>query len=142
MENGFIISNNKTKCMDFCQIHKIHNQPALILNGNEIPITYQYKFLGITLDPKLSFISHIKWLRIKCDQTVQFLRTIAHTDCGVLTKTPNQTIQMFNMIKTWLWLFHIQQPESSASDNLKPSTTKDSVLPSEPSLPLQSKAYT
>ena len=46
----------KTKCMHFYQINKIHNQPTLILNGTEIPITLQYKFLGITLDPKLSFI--------------------------------------------------------------------------------------
>ena len=39
MKNGFKISSNKTKCMHFCQIHKMHNQPTLILNGSEIPIT-------------------------------------------------------------------------------------------------------
>ena len=45
MKNGFKISHNKTKCMHFC---KMHNQPTLTLNGSEIPITQQYKFLGIT----------------------------------------------------------------------------------------------
>ena len=79
-KNGFKISSNKTKCMDFCQIHKMHNQPTLTLNSSEIPITHRYKFLGITLDPKLSFIPHIKKLRIKCNQTIQLLRTISHTD--------------------------------------------------------------
>ena len=54
MKNGFKISSNKTKCMHFCQIHKMHTQPTLTLNGSEIHITQQYKFLGITLDPKLS----------------------------------------------------------------------------------------
>ena len=64
MENRFEISNNKTKCIHFCQIYKMHNHPALILNNTEIPMTHQYKFLGITLYSKLYFIPHIKQLRI------------------------------------------------------------------------------
>ena len=82
MKNGFKISSNKTKCMHFCQIQKIYNKPTLTLNGSEILITQQYKSFGITLDPKQSFIPHIKLLRIKCNQTIQLLRTIAHTDWG------------------------------------------------------------
>ena len=82
MKNGFEISSDKTKCMHFCQIHKMHNQFTLTLNVSEMPITQQYKFLGITLDPKLSFILHIKQLRIKYNQTLQLLWTIAHTDWG------------------------------------------------------------
>ena len=34
---GFNISCYKTKCMHFCQIHKMLNHPTLILNGAEIP---------------------------------------------------------------------------------------------------------
>ena len=82
MKNGFKIASNKTKCMHFCQIHKMHNQPTQTLNGSEIPITQQYKFLGIALDSKLSFNSHIKQLRIKCNQTIHLLINIAHTDWG------------------------------------------------------------
>ena len=82
MKNGFKISSNKTKCMHFCQIHKMYNQPTLTLNGSEIPKNQQYKFLGITLDRELSFIPCIKQLRIKCNQTIQLLRTIAHTEGG------------------------------------------------------------
>ena len=59
---------------------QIHNQPTLTLNSSEICITQQYIFLGITLNPKLSISRHIKQLRIKCNQTIQLLRTIAHTD--------------------------------------------------------------
>ena len=84
----FEISSNKTKCMHFCQIHKMHNQPTLTLNGSEISITQPDKFLGITLNPKLSFITHIKQLRIKCNQTIQLLRTIARTDWGADKKKP------------------------------------------------------
>ena len=71
MKNGFRISSNKTKCIHFYQIHKMHNQPTLTLNDSEILITQQYEFLGITLDPKLTFIPLIKQLRIKCNQTIQ-----------------------------------------------------------------------
>ena len=100
MKNGFKISNNKTKCMHFCQIHKMHKQSTLTLNGSKISITQQYKFLGITLDLKLSFIPHIKQLRIKCNQTIQLVGTIAHTDRDADKKKTNQTIQMSNTIKT------------------------------------------
>ena len=79
----------------------MHNQPTLTLNGSKIPITQQYKFLSIPLDPKLSFIPNIKQLRIKCTQTIQLQRTIAHTDWGAdKKKKTNQIIQMSNMIKT------------------------------------------
>ena len=81
MKNGFKIFSNKTKCMHFCQ-------PTLTLNDSEIPISQQYKFLDITLDPKLSFILYIKQLRIKYNQTIQLLRTIAHTDWGADKKKP------------------------------------------------------
>ena len=59
-ENGFTISNSKTKCVHFCQIHKMHNHPKLTLNNTEIPITDEHKFLGIIFDSKLSFFPHIK----------------------------------------------------------------------------------
>ena len=107
MENGLKISNNKTKCMHFFQINKMLNQPALIPNSTKISITPLYKFLSITLDPKLSFIALIEPWRIKCNQTNQLLRTIAHTDWGT-DKKPNQIIQISNLIKAWLWLLHIK----------------------------------
>ena len=65
----------------------MHNHPALILTGIEIPISHQHKFLGINLYSKLSFIPHVKQLKIKCNQTIQILRAIAHTDWGANKKT-------------------------------------------------------
>ena len=35
MKNGFKIFSNKTKYMYSCQIHKMHNQPTLTLNGSK-----------------------------------------------------------------------------------------------------------
>ena len=63
--NGFKISESKTRCMHFCQLRKMHNDPLIKLDDTEIPVVNEYKFLGVVFDRKLSFISHIKYLKTK-----------------------------------------------------------------------------
>ena len=65
-ENGFTFSKTKTKCVHFCQLRRPHNDPILKLDGVNIPIVEEYKFLGVIFDKKLSFIPHIKYLKAKC----------------------------------------------------------------------------
>ena len=81
MQNGFKLSKTKTQCMHFCQLRGLHNDPVLKLDGVEIPVVDQYKFLGVIFDRKLSFIPHINYLRSKCHKA-QLLRVVAHTDWG------------------------------------------------------------
>ena len=80
--NGFKISKTKTQCVHFCQLRKMHNDPTLKLDDSEIPVFSQYKFLGIIFDRKLSFISHIQYIKDKCNKTLKLLWIIAHTDWG------------------------------------------------------------
>ena len=68
--------------MQFCQLRGLHNDPVLKLDGMEIPVVDQYKFLGVIFDRKLSFIPHINYLKAKCQQALQLLRVVAHTDWG------------------------------------------------------------
>ena len=68
--------------MHFCQLRSLHNEPVLKLDGMEIPVVDQYKFLGVIFDRKLSFIPHINYLKAKCQQALQLLRVVAHTDWG------------------------------------------------------------
>ena len=82
LENGFKFSKTKTQCMHFCQLRGLHNDPVLKLDGVEIPVVDQYKFLGIIFDRKLSFIPHINHLKAKCQKALQLLRVVAHTDWG------------------------------------------------------------
>ena len=56
MDQNF--QKKKTKCVHFWNQRKLH------------------------LDRKLSFIPHFKYLRTKCNKTIQLLRTIAHTNWG------------------------------------------------------------
>ena len=52
------------------------------LDGSVIPVVDEYIFLGIIFDKKLSFISHFKYLKTKCNKTLQLLCVVAHKECG------------------------------------------------------------
>ena len=68
--------------MHFCQLRGLHNDPVLKLDGVDIPVVEQYKYLGVIFDRKLSFIPHINYLKAKCHKALQLLRVVAHTDWG------------------------------------------------------------
>ena len=73
----------KTKCVHFCQKKKnLHNDRSLKLNGVEIPVVDEYKFLEMIFDKKLTFIPHLKYLKIKCHKTLQLLHVVAHKERG------------------------------------------------------------
>ena len=80
--NGFKFSPSKTVCMHFCRLRKLHPEPSLTLNGSPIPVVEETKFLGVIFDRKLSFISHIRYLKEKCTKALNLLRVIAHTTWG------------------------------------------------------------
>jgi hypothetical protein len=81
-ENGFRFSRTKTVCMHFCQLRKMHPEPELKLNDNQIPLVKEYKFLGIIFDSKMSFIPHIKYVKSKCQQALNLLKTVSRMDWG------------------------------------------------------------
>ena len=82
LKNGFKFSKTKTQCMHFCQLRGLHNDPVLKLDGVEIPVIDQYKFLVVIFDMKLSFILHINHLKAKRQKALQLLRVVAHKDWG------------------------------------------------------------
>ena len=65
-ENGLKFLKEKTKCIHFCNQRKLHL---------EILIVEHNKYLGIIFDRKPSIILHIKYLKTKCNKTIQILRT-------------------------------------------------------------------
>ena len=52
-----MFSPTKTMCVHFCQLQKLLLDPELYLDGTQIPIIGETKFLGL-FDSKLSFIPH------------------------------------------------------------------------------------
>ena len=81
-ENGFKFSKSKTNCVHFCQKRGDHLDPQLHLDGSPIPVVAEVKFLGVIFDKKLSFLPHIKYIKGKCQRTLNLLRVLAHTDWG------------------------------------------------------------
>ena len=59
-ENGLNFFKENTKYAHFCNQRKLHLDSILKLDNTEIPVVDQYKYLEVILDPKLSFIPHIK----------------------------------------------------------------------------------
>ena len=68
--NGLKFSKEKTKYVHFCNQYKPHLDPLLKIDHTEIPIVEEYKYLRVLFVRKLSFIPHIKYLRIKCATTM------------------------------------------------------------------------
>ena len=81
-ENGFKFSKTKTKCMHFCQSRKLHLDPELTLDGIQIEVVPEFKFLGLLFDSKLSFIPHISYLSNKCHKALNLLRVVSSMDWG------------------------------------------------------------
>ena len=81
-ENGFKFSKTKTKCMHFCQSRKLHLDPELTLDGVQIKVVPEFKFLGLLFDSKVSFIPHINYLSNKCQKALNLLRVVSSMDWG------------------------------------------------------------
>ena len=70
--------------MHFCRLRKVQPDPVLILNGTQIPVVEQAKFLGLPVifDRKLTFVPHLRYLRQKCMKALNLLRVVAHAKWG------------------------------------------------------------
>jgi len=69
-------------CVHFCRLRKEHSDPTLTFNGKHIPVVEETKFLGLVFDRKLTFVPHLRYLRIKCLKALNLLRVVAHTSWG------------------------------------------------------------
>ena len=68
------IFKNKNKMIHFWKLSKLHNDPCLKLNESEISVLEQHKFLSLIFDRKLTFIPHLKYLKIKWSKILQIYR--------------------------------------------------------------------
>ena len=81
-ENGFKFSPTKTMGVHFCQLQKHHLYPQLYLNGTQIPIIGEAKFLGLGFDSTLSFIPHTTSLKSRCTRSLDLLKVLLNTTWG------------------------------------------------------------
>ena len=71
----------------FLSTKKMHNDLLIKLEDTEIPVVDEYKFLGVIFNRKLTFIPHIKYLKIKSTRVQQLLRVVTHIEWGADRQT-------------------------------------------------------
>ena len=81
LKNGFTISNNKTVAMHFCPDKKFMD-PVLNLDNDPIQFVKEAKFLGLIWDTKLTFEPHIKYLKARCQTSLNILKVLSRTEWG------------------------------------------------------------
>ncbi|XP_076304422.1 uncharacterized protein LOC143222198 isoform X1 [Tachypleus tridentatus] len=68
--------------MHFCCQQGIHPDPEFRIGEVVLPVVPETKFLGLIFNRKLTFIPHIKQLRVKCTRAVNILRVLFSTTWG------------------------------------------------------------
>ena len=81
LKNGFTISKNKTVAMHFCPDKKCMD-PVLKLDNDHIQFVKEAKFLGLIWDTKLTFEPHIKYLKARCQKSLNILKVLSRTEWG------------------------------------------------------------
>ena len=78
LENGFTISKNKTVAMHFCPDEKSMG-PLLKVDNDPIQFVKYAKCLGLIWDTKLTFEPHIKYLKARCEKSLNILKVLSRT---------------------------------------------------------------
>merc|ERR1712121_277703 len=80
-KNGFTVSSNKTVAMHFCNRNsKYCRDPILNLGKDKIKFVTEHKFLGLIWDSKLSFESHIQYLKKKCANAMNIIKVLSYSN--------------------------------------------------------------
>ena len=67
--------------MHFCPDKKCMD-PVLELDNDPIQFVKEAKFLGLIWDTKLTFEPHIKYLKARCQKSLNLLKVLFHTEWG------------------------------------------------------------
>ena len=76
--NGFRFSTAKTKAMHFCRSRGNCVGVPLRLYGAAIPLECSVRFLGLTMDSRLTYKEHFKLLKEKCGKVLNVLKCVSN----------------------------------------------------------------
>ena len=80
--NGLKFSTAKTVAVHFCRRRRVCPDMSVKLHGEPIPVQPEVKFLGMTMDSRLTYKSHLKLLRDRCFKALNILKCVARTYYG------------------------------------------------------------
>ena len=73
--------------------------PVLKLDNDPIQFVKEAKFLGLIWDTKLTFEPHIKYLKARCQKSLNILKVLSRTEWGADQKNFIETISLTGSIK-------------------------------------------
>jgi hypothetical protein len=76
VENGFFFSSDKTQCVHFTCVRGLHAHTSLHVSNITLPFVMMVKFLGLIVDTKLSWEPHLRYLLVKCEQSLNVLEVL------------------------------------------------------------------
>lgn len=79
--------------MHFCKLRKEHAEPIIKLYGNNIQTTNTIKFLGLTLDKKLTLKTHIQQLKNRMPQEAKPTQMLIRSSMGRTCRYTTNYIQ-------------------------------------------------
>lgn len=86
-ENGFRFSSTKTVAVRFTRCRRVEEIPTLNLKGNLLPYETKVRFLGMILDYKLTWASHIDDLKIRVKNSINILKVVSGFSWGADKKS-------------------------------------------------------
>ncbi|XP_055924544.1 uncharacterized protein LOC129956637 [Argiope bruennichi] len=77
-----MLSPEKSRCVHFCRKRSLHPDPVIQIRGVDIPVVEEVRFLGVIFDRKLTFLSHVLHLRMRCEKSLNILKVLSTTKWG------------------------------------------------------------
>ncbi|KAK3878757.1 hypothetical protein Pcinc_016569 [Petrolisthes cinctipes] len=65
--------------MHFCHIRGVHPAPDLFMYGHRIRCVEETRFLGLLFDKRLTWVPHLRTLKVFCLKALNLLRVLGHT---------------------------------------------------------------
>lgn len=81
-QNGLKFSLEKTRCMVFSRRRRAQLMPSLYLAGTPIKVVHKTRYLGLMIDSKLTWVSHIRDIRERSQKGINLMRVIAGIKWG------------------------------------------------------------
>ena len=94
-ERGLTISAQKSYCLVITKGRQPINVPPLMLNGSPIPFVNSFKYLGVTIDSKLSWKYHIKSKLSKAKRDLLIARRLVDKNWGL---SPDKALWIYTAI--------------------------------------------
>ena len=81
-KTGFMFSPVKSVCVHFHRRRGLFLEPQFSLGGELIPVRTEVRYLGLIFDSRLTWLPHLRNLRLRCSKSLDILRVVSRQAWG------------------------------------------------------------